>query len=238
MRILQREREAAIGERRPASKSSHSARRALQARFAGPNAPVFLICIAAQRCIIKELAGAETPGRKAGMIPSLHAIRDYYVASTAVVTGNVVLSAGANVWFGTVIRGDLARITLGARANLQDGCIVHTDTDAPQTIEDGVVVGHRAILHGTRIGTGSLIGMGAIVLSGCEVGEECLIAAGTIITEGRRIPPRSVVMGVPGKVVREIRAEEIARTREICAHYFEMAQRYARGDFPPPWAGQ
>ena len=98
-----------------------------------------------------------------------------------------------------------------------------------------MVVGHRAVLHGRRIGRDSLIGMGAVLLSGCEIGEECLIAAGTLATENRRIPPRSVVMGVPGKVIREITAEELARTHAICASYLELAQRYARGGYPPPW---
>jgi carbonic anhydrase/acetyltransferase-like protein (isoleucine patch superfamily) len=162
-------------------------------------------------------------------------IGDAYVAKGAVVTGDVVLSAGVNIWFGCVLRGDLARITLGPRVNLQDGCIVHTDHDVPLTIEEGVVVGHRATLHGRVIGRDTLVGMGAILLSGCEVGPECLIAAGTLITERRRIPPRSVVMGMPGKVVREVTDEDLRRTLAINAHYLEMAQRYARGAFPPPW---
>lgn len=162
----------------------------------------------------------------------MHTIRDFYLAPGAVVTGDVVLSPGVNLWFGTVVRGDLARITLGPRVNIQDGCIVHTDHDAPQDIEEGVVVGHRAVLHGKRIGRDSLIGMGALLLTGCEIGEECLVAAGTLITEGRRIPPRSVVMGIPGKVVRAITPEELRRTHAICAHYLELAQRYARGAFP------
>jgi len=165
----------------------------------------------------------------------MQSIQDYYLAPGAIVTGDVLLSPGVNIWFGSVIRGDLARITLGPRVNLQDGCIVHTDHDQPQEIEEGVVVGHRAVLHGRRIGRDSLIGMGAVLLSGCEIGEECLIAAGTLVTENRRIPPRSVVMGVPGKVIREITAEELARTHAICASYLELAQRYARGGYPPPW---
>lgn len=169
------------------------------------------------------------------MIASMQAIRDYYVASTAVVLGNVALGPGANVWFNTVVRGDLASIMLGPRVNLQDGCIVHTDSDAPMAVEEGVVVGHGAILHGGRVGRDTLIGMGAKLLTGCEVGEECLVAAGTLVTEGRRIPPRSVVMGVPGKVVRAVTDEELARTHRICAHYLEMAQRYVRGAYPPPW---
>ena len=162
-------------------------------------------------------------------------VRGAYLADGVVVTGDVVLGPGVNVWYGSVIRGDLARITLAPRVNIQDGCIIHTDHDMPQTIEQGVVVGHRAVLHGRRVGRDTLVGMGALLLSGCEVGEECLIAAGTVITEGRRIPPRSVVMGVPGKVVREVTPQELARTQAICAGYLELAQRYARGAFPPPW---
>jgi carbonic anhydrase/acetyltransferase-like protein (isoleucine patch superfamily) len=165
----------------------------------------------------------------------MQTIQNYYVAPGVIVTGDVVLASGVNVWFGSVIRGDLARITLGPRVNIQDGCVVHTDHDLPQDIEEGVVVGHRAVLHGRRIGRDTLIGIGALLLSGCEIGEECLIAAGALVTEGRRIPPRSVVMGVPGKVVREITPEELERTHAICAHYLEMAQRYARGAYPPPW---
>jgi carbonic anhydrase/acetyltransferase-like protein (isoleucine patch superfamily) len=165
----------------------------------------------------------------------MQTIQDYYIAPGAVVTGDVVLAPGVNIWFASVIRGDLGKITLGPRVNIQDGCVVHTDYDLPQDIDEGVVVGHGAILHGRRIGRESLIGIGARLLTGCDIGEECVIAAGTVVTEGRRIPPRSVVMGVPGKVVREIRPEDLERTRAICAHYLEMAQRYARGGYPPPW---
>ena len=167
----------------------------------------------------------------------MRAIQDYYVAENAIVTGDVVLSAGVNIWFGSVLRGDLARITLGPRVNLQDGCILHTDYDEPQLIEEGVVVGHRAVLHGRLIGRDSLIGMGALLLAGCEIGAECIIAAGTLITEKRRIPPRSIVMGVPGRVVREVRDDDLRRTLAISAHYLELAQRYAHGAFPAPWQG-
>lgn len=165
----------------------------------------------------------------------MQAIHNYYIAPGVVVTGDVVLGAGVNVWYGSVIRGDIARITLGPRVNIQDGCILHADHDQPQDIEEGVVVGHAAVLHGRRIGRDTLIGIGARLLSGCEIGEHCLIAAGSLVTEGRRIPDNSVVMGIPGKVVRAIGPEELQRTREICAHYLELAQRYARGAYPPPW---
>lgn len=169
------------------------------------------------------------------MHPSMLAIRDFYVADNAVVAGNVTFGAGTNIWFGSILRADLSPITVGARVNFQDGCIVHTDSDAPQVIEDGVVVGHGAILHGSRIGRDTLIGMGARLLSGVVIGEECLIGAGAVVAEGRTIPPRSVVLGVPGKVIRRVTDEELERTRTICFHYLEMAQRYVRGAYPPPW---
>jgi carbonic anhydrase/acetyltransferase-like protein (isoleucine patch superfamily) len=165
----------------------------------------------------------------------MQTVRDFYIAAGVVVTGDVVLSPGVNLWYGTVIRGDLARVTLGPRVNIQDGCIVHTDYGEPQEIGEGVVVGHRAVLHGRAIGRDTLIGMGALLLSGCEIGAECLIAAGALITEKRRIPPRSVVMGSPGRVVREVTDEDLRRTHAIAAHYLELAQRYAQGAFPSPW---
>src|SRR5262249_2506397 len=149
--------------------------------------------------------------------------------------GDVVMSPGVNVWYGSVVRGDLARVTLGPRVNIQDGSIVHTDQEAPMDIEEGVGVGHAAGVHGRPHGRDALSGIGARLLAGCGVGEECLIAAGALVTEGRRIPARSVVMGMPGRVVRAITPEEVERTRQICAHYLEMAQRYARGAYPPPW---
>src|SRR5262249_222255 len=137
----------------------------------------------------------------------MQSIQNYYIAQGAVVSGDVVLSTGVNIWFASVVRGDLARITLGPRVNIQHGRILDADYDAPEEIEEGVVVGHGAVLHGRRIGRETLIGIGARLLSGCEIGEECLIAAGALVSEGRRIPARSVVMGLPGKVVREITAE-------------------------------
>ncbi len=169
------------------------------------------------------------------MVHFMQRIQDYYVATTAMVSGNVELNPGVNIWFSCVARGDLAKITLGPRVNLQDGVIVHTDTGEPMVIEEGVVVGHGAILHGTMVGKDSLIGMGAKLLGGSEIGAECIVAAGTVVTEKRRIPPRSLVMGIPGKVVRAVTDEELERTHTICAHYLEMAQRYARGAYPPPW---
>jgi carbonic anhydrase/acetyltransferase-like protein (isoleucine patch superfamily) len=158
-------------------------------------------------------------------------VGDVFVAHSALVVGDVHLAAGVNLWFNVVIRGDLARITLGPRVNLQDGVVVHTDYDVPQDIDEGVVAGHGAILHGRRIGAGCLIGMGAVVLSGSEIGPECLIAAGCVVPERMVVPPRSVVAGVPGRVVKEVPEAWLVRTRRINAHYHDLAGRYARGEF-------
>ncbi len=160
-------------------------------------------------------------------------IGESYIARNAVIVGDIVLSPGVNIWYGCVLRGDLARITLGANANIQDGTIVHTDFDEPMLIEEDVVVGHRATLHGRLIGKGTLVGMGATLLAGSEVGAHCLIAAGALVGEGKKIPPRSVVMGVPGKIVREVTEAEMGRAAEIARHYLDMARRHAAGEFPP-----
>jgi carbonic anhydrase/acetyltransferase-like protein (isoleucine patch superfamily) len=156
-----------------------------------------------------------------------------YIAHSALVVGDVVLGPGVNLWFNVVVRGDLARITLGPRVNLQDGAVVHTDFGVPCDIEEGVVVGHGAVLHGRRVGAHCLIGMGAVVLSGSEIGPECLIAAGCVVPERMAVPPRSLVAGVPGRVVRAVPDAWLERTRHINAHYLEMAERYVRGELRP-----
>ncbi|HEY1379781.1 MAG TPA: gamma carbonic anhydrase family protein [Gemmataceae bacterium] len=163
--------------------------------------------------------------------PLMRKAGDVYLAHTALVIGDVHLAAGVNLWFNVVVRGDLARITLGPRVNLQDGVVVHTDYDVPQDIEEGVVAGHGAILHGRRIGANCLIGMGAVILSGSEIGPESLIAAGCVVPERMVVPPRSVVAGVPGRVVKEVPQRWLERTRRINAHYLELAGRYVAGEF-------
>ena len=167
----------------------------------------------------------------------MRVVKGAYLADGVIVTGDVVLGAGVNLWFGTIVRGDLARITLGDTVNIQDGCILHTDFDVPLTVETGVVAGHAAILHGTSVGADTLLGIGCRLLSGSEVGPECIIAAGSVVVEGARIPPRSVVMGVPGKVVRSTTIDEVAKTRAINARYLEMARRYAEGRIERPFEG-
>ena len=156
-----------------------------------------------------------------------------FLAPTATVTGDVVVAPGVNVWFGAVVRGDVAPITLGENVNLQDGVIVHCDHGFPQVVEPGAVVGHAAVLHGVRVGESTLVGIGAKLLSGSDIGPECVIAAGAVVPPGMVVPPRSVVMGVPGRVVRSVTPEEVARTRTICERYLEVARRYAAGEFPP-----
>ena len=153
-----------------------------------------------------------------------------YLAPTAVITADVTIGPGVNVWFGCSVRGDVAPIVLGENVNLQDNVVVHCDAGVPNVIEPGVVAGHAAVLHGARVGADTLVGIGAKLLSGSDVGPECLIAAGAVVPPGMKVPPRSVVMGLPGKVVRAVAAEEVAQTRTINARYRELARRYAAGE--------
>jgi len=146
-----------------------------------------------------------------------------FVASTAVITGDVQLAAGASVWYGCVLRGDCAAIRVGELTNVQDGTIVHADTGVPNEIGAGVTIGHGAMIHGRRIGDHCLIGIHAVILGGAEIGEGCIIAAGAVVREGAVIPPRSLVAGVPGKRLREVSAEEVAQFHEHARHYLELA---------------
>ena len=145
-----------------------------------------------------------------------------WVAEGASITGDVTLLPDASVWFGCVLRGDDASITVGARTNIQDLTVVHADPGVPMTIGEEVTVGHRAILHGIRVEPRCLIGMGAILLSGSVIGEGSVIAAGAVVTEGKVIPPRSLAVGVPARVIRRVSDEELA---ELILH---PAKEYAR----------
>lgn len=158
-----------------------------------------------------------------------------YIADGVVVSGDVVLNPGVNLWYGTVIRGDIARVTLAARVNVQDGCVLHTDFDVPLDLEEGVVVGHGAIVHCRRVGRDTLVGMGASLLSRAVIGEECIVAAGAIVTEDKVIPPRSLVVGIPGRVVRSVTDEELAKTKMLSKRYGELAVTYADGTMVWPY---
>ncbi|MGH2500829.1 MAG: gamma carbonic anhydrase family protein [Candidatus Limnocylindria bacterium] len=151
----------------------------------------------------------------------------FWVAPNAVVAGKVTLGDDVSIWFNTVIRGDNDPIHIGDRSNIQDACLLHTDLGFPMTIGPDCTIGHMVMLHGCRIGRCSLIGIGAIVLNGADIGEECMIGAHTLIPEGKVIPPRSVVLGVPGKIVRQINEEDLIRIKAGIDIYRENWRRYA-----------
>ncbi|MDX2203843.1 MAG: gamma carbonic anhydrase family protein [Hyphomicrobiaceae bacterium] len=145
----------------------------------------------------------------------------FWVADNASVIGSVRIAEDVSIWFNAVLRGDNEPITVGKGSNIQDGCVLHTDPGFPLDIGEGVTVGHMAMLHGCRIGSGSLVGIGAIVLNGARIGEDCLIGAGALVPEGKEIPARSVVMGTPGKIVRQVAEAELARLRGSALNYAE-----------------
>jgi len=152
-----------------------------------------------------------------------------YVAPNATIIGNVVLGRNANVWWNVVIRGDNDRITLGENVNIQDGSVLHTDEGVSLTLENDVSVGHMVMLHGCTVKEGSLIGIKAVVLNHAVIGRECLIGANSLIPEGKVIPDRSLVVGSPGRVVRQLSDDEVKMVRWISQHYVENAARYLTG---------
>jgi carbonic anhydrase/acetyltransferase-like protein (isoleucine patch superfamily) len=152
----------------------------------------------------------------------------FWIAPTAVVIGKVRLGKNASVWWGAVLRGDNAPITLGERCNVQDGCVLHTDPGFPLTLGKDVTVGHLAMLHGCTIGDNTLIGIGAVILNGAVIGENCLIGAKALVPEGKQIPANSLVMGAPGKVIRQLEDKHVLRIREAAEHYVGNWQRYRR----------
>lgn len=154
--------------------------------------------------------------------------RSAYLADTARVTGEVVLGEGVSVWPSAVIRGDVARVTIGAGTNIQDNATVHCDSGKPNTIGDHVTIGHNAVVHGVSVGDGSLIGIHATVLGGTVIGKRCLIAAGALVPPGLEVPDDHVVMGVPGKVVRETNAKEKDYLAWLADHYVQLAKRYVQ----------
>lgn len=152
-----------------------------------------------------------------------------WVAPGAYVIGNVSLAEGASVWYGAVLRADLAPIDIGVGSNIQDGCVVHTDPGFPVSVGRGVSVGHRAVLHGCTVADDVLIGMGAVVLNGARVGTGSLVAAGTVVLGGSDIPPHSLVAGVPGKVRRDTSEAEREHIRANGAAYAQLRDTHAAG---------
>jgi carbonic anhydrase/acetyltransferase-like protein (isoleucine patch superfamily) len=160
--------------------------------------------------------------------PELPNDDEYWIAPTAAVMGNVILKKNASVWWGATLRGDNDPIVIGEGSNVQDGSVLHTDHGSPLTLGANVTVGHLVMLHGCTIGDGSLVGIGSIVLNGAKIGKNCLIGANCLITEGKEIPDNSLVMGAPGKVIRELSPEQAARVALGAAHYVENWKRYKR----------
>lgn len=150
-----------------------------------------------------------------------------WIAPTAVLVGDVVVGAEAGIWFGVVARGDIETITIGARSNVQENTVLHTDKGYPLTIGENCTIGHAAIVHGCTIGDNTLIGMGATVLNGAKIGKNCLIGANALITENKVIPDNSMVVGAPGKVVREIDEEGVRNLAASADRYVQNARRFA-----------
>jgi carbonic anhydrase/acetyltransferase-like protein (isoleucine patch superfamily) len=159
--------------------------------------------------------------------PQLPPQGEYWIAPTAVVLGDVILEAGASIWFGAILRGDTDRLSVGENSNIQDGSVLHADDGVPLTIGRDVTVGHKVMLHGCTIGDNTLIGIGAVVLNGAVIGKNCLIGAGALITEGKVIPDGSLVMGSPGKVVRELSEGQIQAITISAGHYVQNWKRFA-----------
>lgn len=149
-----------------------------------------------------------------------------WVAPNATVIGSVTLGENSSVWWNSVIRGDDETIIIGANCNVQDGSVLHADPGVPLTLDDDVTVGHMAMLHGCTIGAGSLIGIKAVILNRAVIGKGCLIGANTLIPEGKIIPDYSLVVGSPGRVLRTLSEEEVARLRATATHYVEAWQGY------------
>lgn len=164
-----------------------------------------------------------------GIAPELPAEGSCWIAASADVIGRVRLERNASIWFNAVLRGDNELISVGEGSNVQDGCVLHTDMGSPLTVGRNCTIGHKAMLHGCTIGDNTLVGIGSIILNNAVIGKNCLIGAHSLVSERKVIPDNSLVMGSPGKVVRELDAEAIARLSAAAASYVRNWQRYAKG---------
>ena len=154
-------------------------------------------------------------------------VDNHFQATDAVICADVTIGKDCSFWFQTVVRGDVAPISIGDRTNIQEHCVLHCDSGKPLDIGPDVTIGHGAVVHGSKVGRGSLIGMKAVILGECVVGEECIIGAGAVLSPGTIVPDRMVVMGVPGKVVRPVKDSELEWIRNNCNHYVELANEHA-----------
>jgi carbonic anhydrase/acetyltransferase-like protein (isoleucine patch superfamily) len=155
--------------------------------------------------------------------------RCFWIAPDAQIIGKVRLAADVSIWFGAVLRGDNEEIFVGARSNVQDGALLHTDMGYPLIIGADCTIGHHAILHGCTIGENSLIGMGATLLNGAKIGRNCLVGANALVTEGKEFPDNSLIVGSPAKFVRSLDESSAQMLRESAAHYAANARRFAKG---------
>lgn len=155
---------------------------------------------------------------------SPHIHRTAFVAHSAEVAGQVTLAENVSVWFSASVRGDIAPISVGKDSNIQDSAVIHCDTGLPCEIGEGVTVGHGAIIHSATIGNNTIVGMGAIVLNGAVIGEESIVGAGALVTGGKNFPQRSMILGSPAKVIRELTDEEVAHNKENALHYVSLAK--------------
>ena len=159
-----------------------------------------------------------------GIKPNIH--EDTFIAENAAVIGDVNIGEGTSIWYNAVLRGDIENITVGKYSNIQDNAMVHTETNIPTKLGDYTVVGHNAVVHGCTIGNNCLIGMGAIILNKAVIGDNCIIGAGAVVTEGKEIPANSLVIGVPGKVVRQVTEEEIQSVKANAIRYNELYKKH------------
>ena len=164
-----------------------------------------------------------------GVRPTLPEGGQCWIAGSAEVMGNVILHKNASVWYGCVLRGDNDPIIIGENSNIQDLTVIHTDIGAPVTIGANVTVGHRVIMHGCEIGDDTLIDMGSTNLNRVKIGKNCIIGANALISEGKEIPDNSLVMGAPGKVVKEVSPQQVQMIRMSAMHYVENWKKHAAG---------
>jgi carbonic anhydrase/acetyltransferase-like protein (isoleucine patch superfamily) len=157
-----------------------------------------------------------------------------WVAPNATIIGDILLEEEVSVWWGAVLRAESERIHIGFGSNVQDNAVLHVDPGFPMTLGRGVTVGHKAMLHGCTIGDGTLVGIGATILNGARIGRNCLIGAHALIAEGKEIPDGSVVMGMPGKIIRQATEQDLERLRGPADGYRERARQYAAGLRPLP----
>lgn len=161
--------------------------------------------------------------------PTVPAEGRYWIAPGAHVIGRVRLGEDVGIWFGAVLRGDTELLDIGARTNIQDRAVVHTDTGFPLTIGEGCTIGHGAIIHGCTIGDNTLVGMGATVLNGAKIGNNSLIGANALVTEGKEFPDNALIVGSPARAIRTLDETAIARLRQSAAHYVRNWQRFTAG---------